>query len=81
MPYKPLPRPGSPFAPDDVTQRVRQSNLIQRYEDLYYKDRVDAVDTLRRFSDDSENSQRILFSVLQVGVGGILIRHKNAVSF
>jgi hypothetical protein len=61
----PLPRSMSPFSPDDVTQRVRQQSLISRFNDMFAQDRLDAMDTLRRFSDDYENNQRIVFSATQ----------------
>jgi hypothetical protein len=51
---------------DDVTQRVREQALITRYSDLFALDRLDALDTLRRYTDDIENNQRIVFSALQV---------------
>jgi hypothetical protein len=61
-----LPRPTSPFIFDDVTQRVRQQNLITRFNDMFAQDRLDAMDTLRRYSDDHDNNQRIVFTALQV---------------
>ena len=61
-----LPRPSSPFIFDDVTQRVRQQNLITRFNDMFAQDRLDAIDILRRYSDDYENNQRIVFAVIQV---------------
>lgn len=61
-----LPRPSSPFIFDDVTQRVRQQNLITRFNDMFAQDRLDAMDILRRYSDDHENNQRIVFAVMQV---------------
>ena len=65
-PSSPFSRPSSPFALDDVTQRVRQQNLITRYNDMFAQDRLDAMDTLRRYSDDHENNQRILHTTVQV---------------
>lgn len=56
----------SPLDIDDVTQKVRQSNLINRYNDMFSQDRLDAMDTLRRFSDDYEMNQRIIFTAMQV---------------
>jgi hypothetical protein len=64
--YTPLPRPGSPFASNDVTQRVRQQNLITRYNDMFTHDRLDAMEKLRLYSGDHENNQRIVFAVMQV---------------
>lgn len=63
--YSSLPRPTSPLAPEDVTQRVRQQSLITRFNDMFAQDRLDALDTLRRYSDDYENNQRIIFSAIQ----------------
>ena len=64
----PLPRPTSPYLHDDVTQRVRQGALITRFNDMFAQDRLEAMDTLRKFSDDYENNQRILFTAMQVRV-------------
>ncbi len=64
--YRPLPRPGSPLDYGDVTQRVRQQSLLSRFNDMFATDRLDAMDILRRFSDDHENNQRIVFTVIQV---------------
>ena len=33
---------------------------------MFAADRLDAMDILRRYSDDHENNQRIVFSVMQV---------------
>ena len=51
---------------DDVTQRIRQQNLITRYNDLFATDRLDAMDVLKRYSSDHENNQRIVFHAIQV---------------
>ncbi|KAK2165880.1 hypothetical protein LSH36_44g00022 [Paralvinella palmiformis] len=64
-PYKPLPRPASPFAPNDVTQRVRQQNLVSRFNDMYIHDRLEAMEKLRIYSDDHQNNQRIVFTMMQ----------------
>jgi hypothetical protein len=56
----------SPLDADNVTQRVRQQTLITRFNDLFAVDRLDALDILRRYSDDFENNQRIVFAVVQV---------------
>lgn len=66
IPYRPLPRSHSPLAYDDVTQRVREQNLINRYEGMLTRERLDAMTTLRRYVDDHENNQRICFAVVQV---------------
>ena len=64
--YRYLPRSLSPLDPDDVSQRVRQQNLITRFNDMFAQDRLDAMDTLRRYSDDHENNQRIIMTTMQV---------------
>lgn len=63
--YRYTPRVGSPLSIDDPVQRVRQQNLISRWNDTFSQDRLDAMDTLRRYSDDYENNQRIIFSAIQ----------------
>ncbi|KAK3588730.1 hypothetical protein CHS0354_019195 [Potamilus streckersoni] len=63
--YRYTPRVGSPLSMDDPVQRVRQQNLISRWNDMFSQDRLDAMDTLRRFSDDYENNQRIVFAAVQ----------------
>ncbi|XP_064609035.1 mitochondria-eating protein-like [Liolophura sinensis] len=57
-------RSSSVLSLDDPVQRVRQHNLISRFNDMFAQDRLDAMDTLRRYSDDHENNQRILFSAI-----------------
>lgn len=65
--YRYTPRVGSPLSVDDPVQRVRQQNYISRWNDMFSQDRLDAMDTLRRYSDDYENNQRIIFLAIQVG--------------
>jgi hypothetical protein len=65
--YRYTPRLGSPLSIDDPVQRVRQQNYISRWNDMFSQDRLDAMDTLRRYSDDYENNQRIIFLAIQVG--------------
>lgn len=59
-------KPGltSPLSIDDPVQRIRQQNCIARFNDMFAQDRLDAMDTLRRYSDDHENNQRIIFAAL-----------------
>lgn len=64
--YRYTPRVGSPLSIDDPVQRVRQQNYISRWNDMFSQDRLDAMDTLRRYSDDYENNQRIIFLAIQV---------------
>ncbi|XP_076468507.1 mitochondria-eating protein-like isoform X2 [Babylonia areolata] len=68
----PLPQPSyrykpgltSPLSIDDAVQRIRQQNAVARFNDMFAQDRLDAMDTLRRYSDDHENNQRIIFTAL-----------------
>ncbi|CAF0929927.1 unnamed protein product, partial [Brachionus calyciflorus] len=55
----------SPLSPNHCTQVIRQDSLTARFNDLYTIDRLSAMDTLRTFSDDYENNQRILFAAVQ----------------
>lgn len=71
--YRYTPRVGSPLSIDDPVQRVRQQNLISRWNDMFSQDRLDAMDTLRRYSDDYENNQRIIFLGLQVNSEALYI--------
>lgn len=48
------------------TQVIRQDALISRFNDLYTRDRLNALDILRNYTDDYENNQRIIFSTIQV---------------
>ncbi|KAK7500618.1 hypothetical protein BaRGS_00008193 [Batillaria attramentaria] len=59
-------KPGltSPLSIDDPVQRIRQQNCIARFNDMFAQDRLDAMDTLRRYSDDHENNQRIIFAAM-----------------
>ena len=61
-------RHASPLAVDNATQVIRQESLISRFNDMYVRDRLDAMDILRVYSDDYENNQRIVFTALQVRV-------------
>lgn len=55
----------SPLSPNHCTQVVRQEALITRYNDLYLRDRLTAMDTLRTYSENYENNQRIIFAAVQ----------------
>ncbi|KAK3762573.1 hypothetical protein RRG08_020652 [Elysia crispata] len=63
--YRYTPGVSSPLATDDPVQRVRQQSLISRFNDLFAQDRLTTMDTLRRYSDDHENNQRICFAIMQ----------------
>uniref|UniRef100_A0A2C9KLZ8 Mitochondria-eating protein n=1 Tax=Biomphalaria glabrata TaxID=6526 RepID=A0A2C9KLZ8_BIOGL len=63
--YRYVPGPTSPLSIDDTIQRIRQQNLVARFNDMFAQDRLTTMDTLRRYSDDLENNQRIVFSIMQ----------------
>ncbi|CAF0741978.1 unnamed protein product [Didymodactylos carnosus] len=58
-------RSTSPLSPDEPLQKIRESNLIQRFSDMFVKERLDAMDTLRTVSDDYDMNQRIIFNIIQ----------------
>ncbi|XP_076468509.1 mitochondria-eating protein-like isoform X4 [Babylonia areolata] len=62
--YRYKPGLTSPLSIDDAVQRIRQQNAVARFNDMFAQDRLDAMDTLRRYSDDHENNQRIIFTAL-----------------
>ncbi|XP_076446859.1 mitochondria-eating protein-like [Babylonia areolata] len=62
--YRSKPGLTSPLSMDDPVQRIRQQNAVARFNDLFAQDRLDAMDTLRRYSDDHENNQRIIFAAI-----------------
>jgi hypothetical protein len=49
----------------DSLQKIRENTLIQRFNDLYARERLDAMDTLRAVSDDYAMNQRICFNIVQ----------------
>lgn len=51
---------------DESLQKIRENTLIQRFNDLYARERLDAMDLLRSVSDDYEMNQRICFNIIQV---------------
>lgn len=55
----------SPLSPNHSTQVIRQESLISRFNDLFTRDRMNAMDLLRHYSD-FENNQRIIFAAVQV---------------
>ncbi|XP_053399221.1 mitochondria-eating protein-like isoform X2 [Mercenaria mercenaria] len=69
--YRYTPRVSSPLSMDDPVQRVRETNLISRWNDLFSQDRLDAMDTLRtafinyEYPPDHENIQRIVFEAVK----------------
>ena len=54
------------MAPNHCTQLIRQDLLVKRFDDLFSRDRLAAMDCLRAFSDNYENNQRIIFATVQV---------------
>lgn len=52
----------------DVVQRIRQANLVTRFNDLFAQSRMDAMDILRNHCDDHELNQKIVFTCIQVGL-------------
>lgn len=50
---------------DDSVQKIRENNSIERFNELYARERLDAMDTLRSVSDDYEMNQRICFNIVQ----------------
>lgn len=58
-------RAASPMSPNHCTQLIRQDLLVKRFDELFCRDRLAAMDTLRIYSDCYENNQRIIFSAVQ----------------
>ncbi|THD24104.1 Mitochondria-eating protein [Fasciola hepatica] len=54
----------SPLSPLDPVQRNRQQNLIARFNDLFSSSRVEAMAILRRYLDDYDMNQMIVFQVV-----------------
>ena len=50
----------------DSLEKIRENTLIQRFNELYSRERLDAMDTLRTVSDDHDMNQRICFNIIQV---------------
>jgi hypothetical protein len=51
---------------DSSLQKIREDTLIQRFNDLYARERLNAMDILRSVSDDYDLNRRICYSVVQV---------------
>lgn len=49
----------------DFSQKARETTLIQRFNDLYARGRLNAMDILRTVSDDYDMNQRICFNIIQ----------------
>jgi len=71
----------SPLSTDSSLQKLREDTLIQRYNDLYARERLNAMDILRSVSSDYDMNRRICYRVIQVIKFGIfvlfLIDYKN----
>ena len=67
-PVRPL-SPTRSFVPitssDSSLQQIRENTLIQRFNDLYARERLNAMDLLRTVSGDYDMNQRICFTVVQ----------------
>lgn len=59
------PKMISPLSPTHCTQVIRQESLTSRFADMYWRDRMNAMDLLRHYSS-FENNQKIIFAALQV---------------
>jgi hypothetical protein len=55
----------SPLSPNNCTQVIRQESLINRFNNLYCRDRQHAVSTLKCYVSDTENINRIVFAAVQ----------------
>jgi len=56
----------SSISTDSSLQKTREDKLIQRFSDLYSRERHNAMDILRTVSDDYDMNRRICFNVVQV---------------
>ncbi len=70
----PKPSALSPLSPNNCTQVIRQESLINRFNNLYCRDRNHAIETLKCYTDDCDNIKRIIFAAVQV-------RSKNVTFF
>lgn len=48
-----------------IVQKFRQQRLVERFGDMFCRDRLHAIDILRQHSDDSEMNRKIVFLVVQ----------------
>jgi hypothetical protein len=55
----------SPLSPNNCTQVIRQESLINRFNNLYCRDRQHAVSTLKCYLADCEIINRIVFAAVQ----------------
>lgn len=52
-------------SPHGIVQKYRQQRLVARFEDMFIRDRLNALDILRQYSDDQETNKKIIFRVMQ----------------
>lgn len=65
---RPAPTSGSslsPLSPNNCTQIIRQESLINRFNNLFCRDRQHAISTLRCYVDNCELIDRIIFAAVQ----------------
>ena len=55
----------SVFAAGTSAQAVREQSLLTRYQNLYSIDRQEAMDILKRYSDDREMNEKICFAIVR----------------
>ena len=48
---------------------TKAPHISLRFNEMFGQDRLDAMDTLARYSSERENNQRIIFAALQVRLG------------
>ncbi|CAF0764934.1 unnamed protein product [Adineta steineri] len=58
-------RPLISSASIDSLEKIRENTLIQRYNELYGRERLNALDTLRTVSDDYVMNELICFNIVQ----------------
>lgn len=57
--------PSSDDSPHGIVQKYRQQRLVARFDDMFIRDRLNALDVLRQYSDDQETNKKILFRAMQ----------------
>lgn len=56
---------GASLSSLDSIQELRQDQIVQRFKDMYYTERIDAMNTLRLYSDDQIRNEKIVFTVFR----------------
>ncbi|CAF1636593.1 unnamed protein product, partial [Adineta ricciae] len=54
-----------PLTASDTLEAVRENTLVQRFNELYSRERLNALNTLRTVSDDYDMNERICFNIVQ----------------